>query len=264
MLVWSSIETSCPMCQSRLEVREVGGGCVVGQDSDLLLRMHGDHIIEAEIHCCPKCLFSGSAADFTGTDVSPEDVTRFAEETQPQLADVLEARPAREKSFDAKITVWPHQQYHLSALAADFLGLPAREIGLRMVRAYWCLRLAPGSHLPKRTLARLRKTYLNQAIAFLRKSLRHETDPSFTYLVAELCRRNGNFIRAQNYFSRYLERSGTPEYLRDAARRLAQLARDGDSSHRRLEELLYEDPSSRRRRSSRSKESRGRRTDRDA
>ena len=332
MIVWSSVETSCPVCAHRLRVREVGSGFVVGQDTDLLIRMGQKHVIEAEIQTCPGCLFSAYAREFISHHVDDEMVERF----HAEFADLLLAGPlgtlplkklplntlplkapprktpdvseedeqesgepgtlkrgrgqktarqirtertpganppgkkirrkksARETPADAvpesraargelergesdasEATVPVHLQYWYAGMLAPLLGLPPRETGARMLRAYWCLRLdrtrpRRDPLFDQRQLARLRTLYLRQAIAYLRKALRHEKEPVLVYLVAELCRRNSNFVRSQNYFQRFLDNGTGPEYLRDAAVRLVLLARREDSGHRRLEEILYE------------------------
>ena len=64
MVVWFSREMSCPMCGSRVSGREVGGGFATGQDSDLLVRMKNKHIIQAEVHTCQSCRYSGYVKDF--------------------------------------------------------------------------------------------------------------------------------------------------------------------------------------------------------
>ncbi len=244
MIVWSSVESSCPMCQQRIRVREVGGGFVLGQDSDLLIRMPDKHVIEAEIHTCPHCWFSGYADDFVASQVTEPMVERYFREFAHKLAEVGESDESPDgedgEDDDRRPFPLPHRQYHFSTLLAPLLGLPPLESGLRMLRAYWCLRLSPSTLLAPRELRALQTLYLRQAIAFLRKSLRRARNPVLVYLVGELCRRNSNFVRAQHYFERFLSNSG-PDYLLLAAERLLKLAQGGDAEHRRLEDLLYDD-----------------------
>jgi len=248
MLVWSTIEVGCPMCGQRLRVRELGGGFITGQDSDLLMRMQGKHVIQAEINTCSACRYSGFAFDFLERKISDPMVERyfreFVEKLEPESQDLdSNAEPAR--------TPLPHLQYYWSAQLAPLLGLTPKEIGTRMLRAYWCLRLEPSSRLPNDQLDQLDQLYLRQSIAYLRKALRHEKDPTLVYLVAELCRRNGSFVRSKNYFDRLLDsvthtsqaRPATGgnchEYLIRAAEKLHEAARREDSTAKTMEELLY-------------------------
>jgi uncharacterized protein (DUF2225 family) len=233
MIVWSTVETSCPMCQRRLRVREVGGCFSVGQDTDLMLRMKGKHIIQAEIHTCQGCHFSGYAHDFTLRSVTGSMVKRF-----------FEIRPIQEAPLDTgqrkPETPLPHQQYHWAALSAPAIGLTPTDAGLRFVRAYWCLRLPPSSMLPAPALKKLRKRYLREAISRLRQGLRFEKKRSLVFLIGELCRRNGNFLLACQYFERFLTREKGPRYLKLATMKLLVAARMGDAGDKTMEELLYD------------------------
>jgi len=253
MIVWSTIEVSCPMCAQRLPLRCVGGGVAKGQDSDLFVRMSGEHVIQAEIHCCPKCHFAGLARDFLDRQISEPMVERFFHEYAERLHD--EDAPEDDEVEEEELEVddvdecspLPHTRYAWSAVLAPLLGLTPKEIGLRMLRAYWCLRIEPSAALPRNDRSALRTLYLRQAIAFLRKSLRQEKDPNLVYLVAELCRRNGSFVRSENYFDRFLTRCASANgsrleesYLHRAAQRLVAAARAHDASEKTMEELLYE------------------------
>jgi len=317
MLVWSTIEASCPMCGQRLRVRDVGGGFAAGQDSDLLVRMHGKHVIQAQIHTCGECRFSGYAQDFLDRSISDATVERYFREFADELvSDTVHvaAEPRRGRSSDeharrggadgrqdrgagnvrrrksnrrgkrdhdaenttgsvdghgvAPRTPLPHLQYYWSAQLGPLLGLSARETGLRTLRAYWCLRLAPSTRLEPELIARLSKLYLRRAIAHLRKSLREDPDRAVLYLVGELCRRNGSFLRSRSYFERFLAGQGSGpephEYLRRAACRLLDAAAHDDASDKTMEELLY--PSAPRKRSTKSSDpaKRMRATDRSA
>ena len=91
MIVWSTIEVSCPMCAQRLPLRCVGGGVAKGQDSDLFVRMSGEHVIQAEIHCCPKCHFAGLVRDFLDRQISEPMVERFFHEYAERLRLKVEA-----------------------------------------------------------------------------------------------------------------------------------------------------------------------------
>jgi hypothetical protein len=68
--------------------------------------------------------------------------------------------------------------------------------------------------------------------------LRHQKNRVLVYLIAELCRRNGNFVLATQYFERFLERERGPRYLKHAARNLMEAARQRDSSEKTMEETL--------------------------
>ncbi|HLU46431.1 MAG TPA: DUF2225 domain-containing protein [Planctomycetota bacterium] len=239
MVVWSTVETSCPICRHRLRVREVGGGFATGQDTDLLIRMDGKHVIQAEIHSCQNCKFSGLAEDFTSRTVTKTMVDRFVREVVDRLVDDS-AQHARNWNPAVSRTPLPHVQHFWSALAGDALGLSAGEIGQRYLRAYWSLRLSPSRDLPEAELKVLRKRFLQEAIAHFRHGVRREANRVVVYLIGELCRRNGNFGLAEQYFDRFLYREEGPSYLKQAARKLQKAVRDGDASERTMEEVLYD------------------------
>ncbi|HZN58561.1 MAG TPA: DUF2225 domain-containing protein [Planctomycetota bacterium] len=250
MIAWHGLETGCPVCSTRVAMRELSGCVAAGQDSDLLVRMEGRHVIQAEVHSCPRCRFSGYPSDFLRT-LSPAQGKRFLRDVSPRLASSgttvptahstpLEQRASVETSEAPKGSPLPHLQYQWAARTAESLGISPLRQGLLWVRAYWCLRLPPAAdHLSVAVRASLEKLYLKWAIARLRQGLRDATDPHPLYLVAELCRRNGNFLLAVGYFRKFLEAPGAAPYLTLAARRLLQRAQRRDSQSLRLEELLY-------------------------
>lgn len=239
MIVWSTVETSCPICRHRLRVREVGGGFATGQDSDLLIRMEGKHVIQAEIHSCQNCKFSGPAEDFMDRTITKGMIDRFVSDVVDRLTDDS-SRHSRNWNPTVSRTPLPHVQHYWSALTGEALGLPASEIGRRYLRAYWSLRLAPSRDLPAAELKVLRKRYLQETIALLRHGLRRERNRVVVYLVGELCRRNSNFGLAEQYFDRFLYREEGPSYLKQAARKLQASVRDGDSGERTMEQVLYD------------------------
>jgi len=232
MICWSTIETVCPMCGCQLHVREAGGCDVLGQDTDLLIRTRAPHVIRVEIHSCPDCRFSGYSSDFLGGRVVALTIETYFREYIEKLKDDCEADCS---SGDPPT----HLQYYWAGLLSPLLGYEPLETGMKMLRAYWSLRLDAPDSLDEASLDGLRHRYLCQAIAFLRKSLRKEKNPAYLYLVGELCRRNGNWMHSQNYFNRFLARSSRPRHLRNAATLLIQRARRRDSSHLGMEELLY-------------------------
>jgi hypothetical protein len=238
MVVWSSIEATCPMCRHRLRVREVGAGFALGQDTDLLIRMEGKHVIQAEIHSCRNCRFSGPAADYTDRTYSSAAIQRYFRDVVGQLTD----EPANvDRNWNPEITrtPLPHIQHYWSALAGTALGIPSADTGRRYLRAYWSLRLSPSRELPETELKPLRKRFLQASIAHLRHSLRREPNRVVVYLVGELCRRNRNFGLAAQYFDRFLTREDGPAYIQQAARKLRASIDQHDSSERSMEELLY-------------------------
>ena len=230
------------MCRNRARIREVGGGFAIGQDTDLLLRMHGKHVIQAEVHTCARCRFSGYAADFLRT-ISPGAQRRFLDEVSPALEDGVSSdgalHVASEASPPAHRTPLPHVQYQWASQTAEAIGLPPTPQGERLVRAYWCLRLPPSLSLPLSTRKSLGKIYLKGAIQKLRQGLRQEGDPSRLYLIGELCRRNENFLLAVSYFRRFLEREDGARYLKQAAVKLIQAARENSPGGMSMEEILY-------------------------
>ncbi|MCZ6792772.1 MAG: DUF2225 domain-containing protein [Planctomycetota bacterium] len=258
------METTCPLCKNRLRVREVGGGFAKSQDSDLLIRMQGRHVIQAEIHTCLRCRFSGTTEDFTSRTVPAERIKRYFSDVLPRLSDHPEtdsavlglrrpgaggdSRPSntrRRKLRHISRTPLPHVQYYWAALVGPTLGLAPTEIGLHFVRAYWCLRLAPAADLAETLLKPLRKVFLRGAIRHLRQGLRNEKNRALVYLIAELCRRNDYFGLANHYFERFLyKEKHVPSYLKRAARRLFVASRNGDSQEKSMEDVLYapEDP----------------------
>ena len=63
------------------------------------------------------------------------------------------------------------------------------------------------------------------------------------YLVAELCRRNKNFLLSVSYFRRFLEREQGAAYLKAAATKLLVMAGDKVSDEMSMEQLLYDSSS---------------------
>jgi hypothetical protein len=59
--------------------------------------------------------------------------------------------------------------------------------------------------LPPSNLRSVRRLYLKWAIQKLRQSLRFEEAKNRRYLIAELCRRNGNFLLSASYFRRFID-----------------------------------------------------------
>jgi len=251
MVIWSTLETSCPICENRVRLREVGSGFAIGQDSDLLVRMEGKHIIQAEVHTCLQCHFSGFGADFLRT-ISPAARRRFREEVSPTLIDdtasldappVLPRQPQKSRASslpEYKRTPLPDVQYYWAYRTAEALALPPVAQGMRLLRAYWCLRLDPTARLPASRLKALRKLYLRGAIQKLRQGVRFEPDPNLGYLIGELCRRNENYLLAISYFRRFLEREGGAMYLKLAAKKLLEVARNRISDPLSMEEVLYD------------------------
>jgi hypothetical protein len=236
MVVWSSLEASCPICSNRLQLREVGGAVVLGQDSDLLVRMSGKHVIQAEVHTCRHCRYSGFTPDFLHT-FAPGVQQRFLREVTPVLSRDLPG-PVRDGTPPGH-TPLPHLQYFWAFKTAAALGLSTLAQGKRLLRAYWCLRLEPATGLSPRTLKELERLYLRGTIQKLRQSLRFEKDANLLYLVAELCRRNGNFLLAVSYFRRFIKSAKGAPYLRRAAPRLLDLAARKRASGVTMEEVLY-------------------------
>lgn len=262
MVIWSTLEASCPICANRVRLREVGGGFTVGQDSDLLVRMPGKHIIQAEIHTCHKCRFSGNTTDFL-RNTSRAARHRFRKEVSPTLTHDAVIDPTGQRvrlypikgptstgkgSRDASTkssgkTPLPDVQYYWAFRTAEALALPPTMQGQRLLRAYWCLRLPPSAHLPPRIATPLKKLYLKGAIQKFRQALRSERDRNMVYLVAELCRRNKNFLLSVSYFRRFLEREQGAAYLKAAATKLLVMAGDKVSDEMSMEQLLYDSSS---------------------
>ena len=242
MVIWSKLEASCPICRSRLPLREVGSGFVLGQDSDLLVRMDGQHVIQADIHTCRKCRFSGYPNDFLLTISKPEKA-RFTAISATLLAEELDlpthAAGSRRGAAGTKRNLLSDVQYFWSFRTAEALGFSATEQGLRLARAYWCTRLAPTKSLEANELKRRRKMYLKIAIQKLRQGLRFEKDTNLLYLIGELCRRSSNFLLAESYFRRFQEQANAPTYLLQAAQKLSAFSRNKNASHATMEGLLY-------------------------
>ena len=90
------------------------------------------------------------------------------------------------------------------------------------------------------TIKSRKKVYLKAAIQKRRQGLRGSRDRNIVYLIAELCRRNGNFSLAATYFGRFRERESGARYLKQAAAKLSQLARDRVAGEISMEEILYD------------------------
>lgn len=231
MVVWFSKEMTCPICRTRLCGREVGGGFASGQDSDLFVRMKGKHIIQAEVHTCQDCRFSGFTNDFA-INSTPYLGDRFRAEVLPQLTGA--------PSSQITSTPLPDIQYYWAFKSAQFLKRPSSNLGHRLVRAYWCLRLAPSSYLPAEDLQQRRDKYLKGAIHHMRQSLRGNRNPHVYYLLGELNRRLSDFEMARMYFKKFLTRNTTASYLRVAAKKLIAVSDDHDSREHTMEEILYD------------------------
>ena len=190
------------MCDHRLWIREVGGGFAIGQDTDLLVRMRGHHVIQAEIHTCPTCRYSGFPDDFASRSFSPSVKEAFFREISPRIECYLR-ETSQEASSSAPLS---HVQYYLAALMGNSIGLDAFDVGVRFLRAYWCLRLPPAVQLSEASLRRLRKLYLRESVSRLRHRLHSQQNRVVVYLVGELSRRNSNFGLATQYLQRYLYR----------------------------------------------------------
>ena len=231
MVVWFSKEMTCPICRTRLCGREVGGGFATGQDSDLFVRMKGKHIIQAEVHTCQECRFSGFTNDFSinSTDYLGD---RFRSEVLPQLT----GGPGCQITS----TPLPDIQYYWAYKSAQFLKRPSTNLGNRLLRAYWCLRLAPSSYLPADELQKRREKYLTGAVLHLRQSLRGNRNPHVYYLLGEINRRLGDFETAKNFFKKFLTRKPTAKYLRIAATKLTTSSEEHDSREFTMEEILYD------------------------
>ncbi len=229
MVVWFSKEMTCPMCRSRLCGREVGGGFALEQDSDLLVHMEGKHVIQAEIHTCQTCRYSGYLKDFH-INTTPDVGERFLRDVTPRLTG------APKNSISS--TPLPDIQYVWAYESAKFLGRPSLALGNLLLRAYWCLRLPPVTHLTEAESEKRKKTYLSKALDHYHQSLRGNRNPHLYYLMGELSRRNGDHESAITYFQKYLTRRNTVEYLRIAATKLSALAREGHSKELSMKELF--------------------------
>jgi hypothetical protein len=219
------------MCRSRLCGREVGGGFAIGQDSDLLVRMKGKHIIQAEIHTCQNCRFSGFTRDFA-INTLPETGEQFLNEVTPQLTG------APKGSITS--TPLPDVQYYWAFRAGVFLRRPAIHLGDKLLRAYWCLRLPPSSQLPPAKLQSRKAMYLQECIEHFTQSLRGNRNPHLYYLLAELNRRHGDFEASTSLFKKFLTRRDVAKYLKVAAAKLSQCAEERDARDMTMEEILYD------------------------
>lgn len=231
MVITHDREVSCPACGTRVEIREPGGCIALGQDSDLLVRMAPPHIIQVEIHTCPRCRFSGYPDDFTAS-IRQSQAERFLSELVPKLA--ADSRPAH-----------PDSQYLWAYRCGSILGHDDGALGLKLLRAFWCLRLPPSSELPCEELAQRRRVYLKGAVHHLRRDARWKVLPAWTYLLGELSRKAGDFPAAEFYFKRFLDAAdrneGVSRYLRLAAIRLLRAAARSDGRDMTMEEIVYAD-----------------------
>ena len=243
MVIWHTIESGCPMCGNRVRLREVGGGFALGQDSDLLVRMKDKHVLQALIHTCLRCRFSGYDEDFQ-ISIAPDVAERFRKFVTPQLG-----APGAEP----RATPLPDVQYYWAFRAAEALGKSHGELGRLLLRAYWCLRLAPSLDLSEEEHEARRRLYLPAAIAQLSQDAAREGDAIHHYLLGELSRRNGQFSAAIDFFHQALEYGSDeddppdsrqrqlPRYLRLAAHKLLRAAEECDSRDRTMEEIIYAD-----------------------
>jgi hypothetical protein len=197
--------------------------------------MKGKHVIQAEIHHCPKCHFSGYPSEFL-EEIGAEAREKFLEDVSPRL--VLGRLPKCSERVEYAQAPTPDIQYYWAYKTAEALSLPVASQADKLLLAYWCLRLPPSTGLPSSTREALCKVYLSSAIRKMRQAVRTAPGDHRVYLIAELCRRSGNFILAVSYFRRFLERESGPRYLKQAASRLLQAARAGLSRGMSMEEVL--------------------------
>jgi hypothetical protein len=237
MSVWYNVEASCPICAQRLRIRELGGGFALGQDSDLLVRMEGKHVVQAAIHTCLRCRFSGYSEDFGG-NIPRALAQRFLAEVTPKLsgapAGLLPTPPL------------PDVQYYWSYRSGVFLARADSDLGQRLLRAYWCLRLPPSCDLPGGEISERRKVYLVGATHHLRQAWRPEPTPLQLYMLGELYRKNSDYPTSVGYFKKFLDSSAegektAPRYLRLAAMKLLRAAEHSDSRDKTMEEIVYAD-----------------------
>jgi uncharacterized protein (DUF2225 family) len=231
MVITHDIEVSCPICGTRVEIRELGGCIAKGQDSDLLVRMDGPHAIQIEINTCPRCRFSGYPDEFAAS-LGRAQVERFISDLVPRLA--ADSRP-----------VQPDSQYLWAYRCGSFLGQDDGSLGLKLLRAYWCLRLPPSNELSGEELAERRGVYLKGAVHHLRLDVRGEGVPARLYILAELCRRAGDFPAAAFHFKKFLDTANrdesVPRYLRLAAIKLLRAAERSQDRDMTMEEIVYAD-----------------------
>lgn len=252
MIVWSTLEASCPICAQRVQLRFPGGAWFTGQDTDLFLRMGPEHVIQVEVQTCPKCRFSGYADDFLA-EISPPEALRFVTVLSPLLARARE--PFRDAFVLPERRPLPDVQYYWAFRRARFLGEGLESQALLLLRAYWCLRIPPSDQLPDPIRESRKKLYLRGAIERFRQLAEKRPEPKLLYITAEICRRNSNFRLAVSYFRRHLLAEGGPRYLRRAAQRLLEAAREKDARDLSMEEILFDRPPEPERREKRPAES---------
>jgi hypothetical protein len=197
------------------------------------------HIVQAEIHTCSGCRFSGYPEDFL-REISPLDARRLREHLASlrHTWGVPGAPEADAGSVEG--TPLPDVQYYWAYKMAAALGEPPRAQAERLLRAYWCLRLAPSAGLPEETKDARARLYLGGAIRKFREALATSADPHIVYIVGELCRRNGNFRLAACYLRRFGERADAARYLKAAAEKLIIAARDRISRGMTMEEIFFD------------------------
>jgi hypothetical protein len=229
-MIWHNTIIFCPICGKRGEGRQSGGCIPEGQDSDLFVRTQGSvHVIQSEIHMCLDCFYAGTTDDFD-IKVSESKKAEFQESLTPKF---------KRRMPDGKI-VYPHEGYLLAYMSASFLGRDHDVLINRLLRAYWCLRMAPCSQLGYKRITKLKGIYLSQILPLLKQLLKIEFDPRYCYLAAELSRRAEEFEQSKIYFRKFIEYRGQcAEYLKKAATPLYLAAKRCDSAHYSMEVILY-------------------------
>ena len=232
MTTFGEISFDCPICGEPVTGMEIHSTNQMDRDTDFCPVTVGFHAVPLEVLACRNCGYAGTSVEFRDKDFAPDQRARFV---SARICDGLIPLEARLHALS------PDHMYYLAFLTAAHFGAPAAELGDSLLRASWCVRLPGGRPGDDVAASRYRREAVRE---FLRALETPGLEPggrrSYTYLVAELLRREGDFENAAPHFERFLaDPPEEPEWAR-AAKTLLDLCRSGDSGNRTFRELLGE------------------------
>ena len=219
---------TCPVCSSDVRAFEITSTNQMGQDTDFCPRTAGFHAVPLVISACRSCGYAGYASVFEERELSSDQKAAFHEARIPDVLIPLEARLNDIRSDHA---------YLLAAATARHFREPYEDVANLLLRASWCLRIdgrsgdAVAAH-----------KYRSEAISeFIRAFDVPDAEPehrrAWTYFVAELSRREGDFPAAAVWFSRFIDDPPAEREWVEAAKTLLSRANAGDASNLGFEDL---------------------------
>ncbi len=221
---------TCPICEEEVPGADLQSTNQVGQYTDFCPITMGFHAVPLVIQACRNCGYAGYAFDFEGRSFTPAEKLAFLDAKIPEGLIPLEARLE---------TLEPDHEYYLACLTRRYFGAPAQELGDLLLKASWCLRLEGGRPNDDVAASRYRREAIREFECALRtKEGDDDRKREILYLLAELNRRQGDFERAETFFSAFLDDPPPEKEWTRAARVLLETSRAGDAADHTFEEVL--------------------------